>query len=408
MDLDEDIGVETYASRYYRQDEQSSIFASEHNFNFDTDKHNIYDILNEIHLRPGMSLIFRLTDGKNISYGPGTTRHVYSIILNQLFDNNISLLVKHNNFFANINYSNIFWANSENINAFVMLIVMAWHNKVVLPFHFNPILLELIYSNNTNIFEQLYFLKYYDYDLYSGLIKVTDDDIEEDTSYKTRGEYIRSIFSKNLNVRINELIRDSFEFFIDEFCYHEIKSIITLDTKLSGKYIITADDVLSITKLSKDKYFEQWAIFIHSLCSIELEKFLILIGNTTDLSRSYIIIIDPDMRTDINISTCTYTVSINEKLFISETGLDILKAYLINGQDKIADEVVYHNSNNMWSSDNTYDDGEYDPFIFFGNRSRVNILPIRSNNHNVLPVRTIMASTMETFRATIVPVVGSS
>lgn len=308
---------------------------SNNKFIFNIHTHNIFDILNEIHLHPNISFSFKIIDGKNISYGPGANRFVFDLVLRQLTLEPFNLLIKHNNYFVSVNYSNIFWESAENIKTFAKLILMAQQNNVYLPFHFDPILLELISGVSMNIASGLYFLKYYDPEIYTNIVKIDDEYIEENTQCKTKLEYVKTIFSKNHNDKINKLIKDNFKYTTDT------DSIIALDKKISGQYIISASDVLSAIKISDDKYLEQWTTFINKLNSLELEKLLLLIGNTTDLSESYTIIIKSDMDVDINITTCSHSIAINEKIFNSESGLDILKIYLIGGQDKMSDRVIF-------------------------------------------------------------------
>lgn len=330
-----------------RNNYNSNDFAIEYShipnlFIFDLDKHNVLDVLNQIHLHPDKSINFRLIDKNNLSYGPGTARYCLNLILQQLMLDPVNILFKHNNFFVNVNYSNIFWESEENIKMLMILIKMVCQNKVYLPFHLNPILLELILGSTASIDDYLYFLKYFDNEIYQNMVKVDDNYIKDNTECITKLEYIKLIFSKNLNNKIDKLIKNNFAY-VDNLNLPKVPTIIDLDRTLSGPYIITPSDVLSVTKLSNNKYLEQWTTFINKLDSLELEKLLLLLGNTTDLSRSYRIIIDPNIVTDINISTCSYTISLNEKIFMFESGLDILKIYLVNGPDKMSDSIRQDN-----------------------------------------------------------------
>lgn len=308
--------------------DSSVIQNTTYDFNFDTNIHNVYDILNLLKNKSITTINFRLIENNNESYGPGANRYVYLKILNQLSDPTFNILIKKNNF-VDVNNLNIFWTCDLNIWSIAKLFMLANQNDVKLPYHLNPLILEQIIHRQLTLNEFMYFLEYYDRDIYTNIHKITDDFIRENTNYDSKLEYVKSLFFNN-NKHIYEIIGDTFSI--------KYQSVVDLNEKISGPYIITRLDLLSVANLNGTKYENQWSAFIHSLTMSELKNLLLTFGNTLDLNEPYNIIVSSSILTDIKISTCSRIVMLNEKIF--ESGLDILKIYLVDNLDTMSDRII--------------------------------------------------------------------
>ena len=164
-----------------------------------------------------------------------------------------------------------------------------------------------------------------------------------DIGYDTHEEYYRSIVIGSITNKkylIYHSISKSFESF-NLFFGHDILSI---DNILSGSYQVTSEVFLSVVHVADLQYKEIWKKFILSLTESELKYMLSLFENTLSLSDKYTIYISETLQTNIHITTCHKTITINKTFFENITNLETLRLYF-SSHIQINNTMTNHYSN---------------------------------------------------------------
>ena len=314
--------------------------------NFDLKKDTFYDLFNYIKIYPGYEFSFHTKYDNKIAFGKGATKQVYQKLITEMVND---ILVKTHPYFMDINVENNFWDDDDNIENFVVFVALLINAGCVLPYHFNPILLEKIANKEMVEKELEFFIERIDPELVKNIKKLENfDDLE--TDYTNAKDFYKDKLCMNFNHKkfvVYGKISNAFCMF-DSFNDYDI---LTIDKKFSGEYTITAEMVIPLMVIS-DNYKKQWDEFIRSLMEIEIKQMLLLFSNTLSLNYKYYISIGETQKTDLHISTCARSVTINKKLF---DNLNLLKIYFTDG-DTISDSIQpINNTINEIRSANTLD-----------------------------------------------------
>ena len=302
------------------------------------------ELFNILHEHPFTYINFQIISATNMSFGNGASRQIYQYVWTDIMNKLLRIIC---GYFLDISTDNlVFWNYEDNIELFVSFIGLCVTSDCVLPYHLHPILLQKIVQKPMTLEQQLYFLKYYNPDLYMEIIKYTSDDtfdVIKTTGYDTIEEYIEAdIFRnqmENWKLDMYQKIADLFIKKFDSICNYDC---IKLDTIISGYYEIKASDVIAIMPVDNPICQNMWTQFIESMTSDQLKKLLLLCSNSLSTVSKFQINILDSMETDIKISTCFRQVDLNKKLFETTETLDSLKLYLDDVDQTIVD---IHNRN---------------------------------------------------------------
>lgn len=330
---------------------------------FDLEKDNLSYVHEQIKIFKGYQFSFDTVQRNNRAFGDGATRQVYNKLSNDLIG---TIMVKTHEYFMDVNVDHPFWNSEDNIECFVIFIGMVINSKCLLPYHFAPALLEMISNKKMNMVELEFFMEKIDPIVLNSAKKISPDNFKSlETDYDTHEELYRAKiinytqFTKrkmDINfMNIYKMISKKFELFDSFYDY----DILTIDSTFSGLYTITADRVLSLMYLDQQEHSDIWEKFVRSLSEQELKQMLITFGNTLSLENKYTIYISETLKTDIHITTCYQTVSINKSLFENADHLNNLKLYFTDN-DEISDGLNIfrhydHDDNN--NNDNNNNNG---------------------------------------------------
>jgi hypothetical protein len=284
---------------------------------------------------PNTSFNFSIVLDSVIAYGEGATRQIYQYAMNDCIKKYLQI---NRGYFVDTNDSN-FWDSNTNITHFVTFIGLYIFSECTLPYHLEPLLLQKISARSMDYEQQLYFLKYYNPDIYAEVIK-PDFDISY-TGYDTTEEYIADIFANQKTeskIKLYDLISKEFS---KQFGTLDEYDVIALDEIISGSYNMTSKDILKIMSIDDPVYTPMWENFIGSLDENQLKKLLLLAGNTLSLESNYTVSIEDDMKTDIDVTTCCRHIKLNGHLFEKQEYLDGLKMYLDDVDSTIVDNYRF-------------------------------------------------------------------
>lgn len=299
---------------------------------FDNKKDDWHTIIEHIKQNRGTKLKFDIENGKENACGDGANRFVYQQIAMDLVQPN-SILIFSSTYFVEPDLKNDFWTDDDNIYAFVIFIDLLVSSESVLPYHLSPAILEYIVYRKLNMEELLFYLSKIDHEIYEQVTKLNDAQIKElNIGFDTVMEYIRSKVIGHITPEQDILYTEIASGFS---CINiwSIYDVMTIDKILSGPYMIVPDNILQIMTVHNEQYTDQWSKFIRSLSEYECRQLLLLFGNTISLGVTYDIYIEPQSL-DINISTCTRKIMLNEKLFTNDEALEQLRIYLV-GNDSL-------------------------------------------------------------------------
>jgi hypothetical protein len=329
---------------------------------FDFNIDSVLYCFNNIKKRKGYRITFRCIEDDSLSYGHGANKYVYQKIAMNLLDavesneidlpliddgteftNHESILIRKHNYFVEPNLCNNFWKDPENIYAFVVFIASMISFESVLPYHLSPAILEFITYKKLTESELKFYLEKIDPEL-QGIDTIDDNFIKElGLGFDTVMDYLRFKVVGTLTseqIVVYEEIASNFSLF-NSFADFDIPNI---DSVLSGKYTITADDVLKITIIEK-KYINLWKKFVRSLSESELKQMLLSFGNTLSLDNHYNIHVNTIQTHDINIMTCAKDISIRENMLTEDEMIEQLRIYFRNN-DSMRDDTYVEQDNN--------------------------------------------------------------
>ena len=306
---------------------------------FDLQKDTYETLLSE--LDKG-NVSFRIKDGNNYAHGDGAQRQMYNSCLSQMFK--VGILMCIGIFFMDINEKHKFWEDEKQPYRFARFLRFYNRAGCILPYHLHPALLSNAMCDMSFSDLEFYMEKMYP-DIFNSAKKVLPENFEAlGTDYETHKDLYKSTIynQSNEKKKISGMIAYDLGLL---FCFGYLHNIMERDRLLSGVYTITPDMALGMMEIISAAYYtedytedytEEWKKFVRSLTEEEIKQMLLTLGNTISTEAKYRIYIT-DMKQDIQIQTCFYTVSIRKQLFDDAEKLMILKDYL-TGKDQIYDK----------------------------------------------------------------------
>ena len=323
----------SFNMNHFNSNSPSFEFQSTKCLDFDLKNGTYMDLFEQIKIFKGYFFNFHTKYDNYSAFGIGATKQVYQKLVTDMIGD---ILIKTSSYFMDINVINHFWQIDSNIEAFVIFIGMLINSGCVLPYHLAPGLLESIINKKMNIKEMEFFMEKIDPVMLGSVKKIHPADFHLlETNYDTVEDLYRSILGCNCivdKINIYKKIANNFELF-DSF--HDY-NILTIDQTLSGLYTITADRVLSMIYMADPAYTNSWENFVRSLSESELKQMLITFGNTLSIDNKYTIYVSDTLKTDIHITTCIQSITINKKLLDNIENLNQLKCYFMDS-DQISD-----------------------------------------------------------------------
>jgi len=223
-----------------------------------------------------------------------------------------------------------FWHDDDNIKIFVLFVKMSIKFEYVLPYHFHPILLEMISHTKMTYDELEFFMEKID-PISVGYLKNISPEkfISLDLGYDTPEEYYRYRLEEAMTKQKLDVYHKISKYF--DYLNNDIKAT---DTSISGLYGITPDLIISMTVIDSE-YKNKWDDFIRSLTEPELKQIMIALSNSLSPNNKYKIYVSDSLKVDFQISTCGMSITIHKNLFDQ---IDNLRIYL-QGIDRISDSI---------------------------------------------------------------------
>jgi hypothetical protein len=284
------------------------------------------------------SINFKFNNQFNNGYGRGANIYCKTILLKRVIDyffeeySNTAYIVPKFSLFPQ--YETI-TSSLKIVHKIFKFIKSCVDSNVLLPKHFHPAFINIILRRCLTYDELMYYLNQMDSDMYKYISKL-------DESYRINSTKFQEISPdyESLEAMLGEKVvgngiigRDAvicacFRFnFIDA---------IELDSSISEPHIITNELVVAVFKITPIEYEILWHRFVMDLSQEELKTMLILFAGSTAIPAAIYLRVD-DMKCDLNIHVCGYSLSINKRLFESYDVLSRLKIYFASSVDDIDD-----------------------------------------------------------------------
>jgi hypothetical protein len=209
-------------------------------------------------------------------------------------------------------------------------------SNVLLPKHLHPKFVEVIINRKLTVDELMYYLNHMDSDMHKYVSKL-------DESYRmdsTKFQEISPAYESLEDMLRQKVVGDKIIGWGVDLCRifdFNFNNAIELDSSISEPYIITNELVVAVFKITPVEYETLWCRFVMELDQEELKAMLVLFTGATTIPSAIHLRIDEDMKCDLNIHVCGYSLSINKRLFESYDVLSRLKIYFVSSIDSVDD-----------------------------------------------------------------------
>lgn len=287
------------------------------------------------------TLVYNDKNNKINGIGDGADRYCKTILLGRIID---KYFVSSRQWFVTFNdtMTETFSKHFKPVMGFIRLCV---ETNVLLPWHLDPCIIEVLISRPLTYEESLHYLEYIDPIVYKNVKNMDPGDFDSFrllcTGHKSLDHMIREIVINQQVSETEKLLINQFDF---GFTENEIKNAVELDAKISEPYELNSGIIKNLFKITDDdpKYKNMWDNLINDLDKNELRSMMILFtGSSNIINRSILLHVNHECveneqdknhhikikKCDIEIQTCFYTGSIHERIFESQEILNGLKVY---------------------------------------------------------------------------------
>lgn len=279
-----------------------------------------------------------LSNGEHLAIGDGVARQFYSQCIDEIIGIGAFTL---DGPFMNVDPTNDFWEDQDNIYCLVRLIMLILKDGV-LPYHLSPWLLSSIIQKPLADYELEFFLDKKDPDMVSKLAAPgANKIITDELGYESKKDYLEFLLDKNHHRSATEIYRKTADLYsriaqaFEMTGLQHMSETISLDEHLSGRYQITNEAVYRLLNFTESTLIPLWKEFIYSLSEKDLKNMLLTF--TGGLSMNHSILIEvKNLDIDFNAQICNRKVVLNRQLF---TDLTTLKNLIISftNNDTISD-----------------------------------------------------------------------
>lgn len=349
---------------YFCRSPRYTVIPPKPRFYFDRETEQRFDLLHDnfgtlcslITIFPGHKFYFSVYKGASFAVGEGSNRQIYQRLMSELITKGILV---SDSYFIDVNSSNPFWSDPDNIRFFVVFVAMLINYQCLLAGHFTPVLLECITYKKLSMDDLVFYMELIDPQTLKVASKYDAENFSlMESDFDTHYDLYRHIVCGSIGddkLAVYRSIAKNFEAF-GSFNRFDIQ---VMDKTFSGAYVITPEMVLPLF-LVDDIYQDQWSTFVKSLTSEEIKRMMLTFTNSLVLQNTIHVYISRTTELDIKVRVCSREVYINVKLFEDDTALYKLKDYFTS-DDEIFDGMELDNDRMF---DQRFDDG------FNGNSSQ--------------------------------------